>query len=91
MSMYPILRFKKWKAGGLGRSEQHNERKKEIYQSNKDNDPERSRFNYHVVEYQDRSYYHQVRQLIEAAHCPIVRSNSVVMDALGTGRMGWRV
>ena len=85
MSMYPILRFKKWKAGGLGRSEQHNERKKEIYKSNKDIDPERSTFNYHVVEYQNRSYYHQVRQLIEEAHCPIVRSNSVVMvEALVT-------
>lgn len=46
---YGILRFAKYKGPEIGRIEAHNERTKEIYESNPDVDTERSKYNFHLV------------------------------------------
>jgi hypothetical protein len=46
---YAILRFAKKSAGRVASCYAHNERKKEVYKSNPDINPERKSENYHLI------------------------------------------
>jgi hypothetical protein len=74
---YAILRFAKKKMGGISACYNHNERKKESYQSNPDIVLERKCNNYHLV-LPKQTYQREVKRLILAAGCK-TRSNSTVM------------
>ena len=83
-AQYGILRFAKYKGPEISNIEAHNERTKEKYASNPDVDLSRSKFNFHLIEPQDK-YRAQAEARIKECQCPRVCSNSVrVVETLIT-------
>lgn len=82
-AQYGILRFKKYKGPAISPIEAHNERTKEQYASNPDIDVNRSRYNFHLVQPQDR-YRAEADRQIEAAHCRVRKDSVRVVEALVT-------
>ena len=83
-AQYGIFRFAKYKGPEISNIEAHNERTKETYASNPDVDLSRSKFNFHLIEPQDK-YRAQAEARIKECQCPRVCSNSVrVVETLIT-------
>lgn len=83
-AQYGILRFAKYKGPEISNIEAHNERTKETYASNPDVDLSRTKFNFHLIEPQDK-YRTQAEARIKECQCPRVCSNSVrVVETLIT-------
>ena len=83
MAQYAILRFAKHKGHPAGPLEAHHEREKEKYASNPDIDTSRSKYNYHIVEPEDR-YYHFIQKRIEEAGCRTRKDSTRFVDTLIT-------
>ena len=80
---YAILRFAKYKGPEIGNIEAHNERIKEKYASNPDVDISRSKYNFHLIE-PEQKYRAEAERQIKEAGCR-TRSDSVrVVEALVT-------
>ena len=80
---YAILRFAKYKGPEIGNIEAHNERTKEKYASNPDVDISRSKYNFHLIE-PEQKYRAEAERQIKEAGCR-TRSDSVrVVEALVT-------
>ncbi len=80
---YAILRFAKYKGPEIGNIEAHNERTKEKYASNPDVDTSRSKYNFHLIE-PEQKYRAEAERQIKEAGCR-TRSDSVrVVEALVT-------
>ena len=80
---YPIMRFKKKKAGSVSSCYAHNERLKEAYKSNPDIDPAKKHLNYHLVQPQC-NYRRTVSQLIQEAGCRTRRDSTVMVETVLT-------
>ena len=72
-AQYGILRFAKYKGPEISNIEAHNERTKETYASNPDVDLSRSKFNFHLIEPQDK-YRAQAEALNKLKLCTIAVS-----------------
>ena len=82
-AQYGILRFKKYKGPAISPIEAHNERTKEKYASNPDVDISRSKYNFHLIE-PEQKYRAEAERQIKEAGCR-TRSDSVrVVEALVT-------
>lgn len=82
-AQYAILRFAKYKGPEIGHIEAHNERTKEKYASNPDVDISRSKYNFHLIE-PEQKYRAEAERQIKEAGCR-TRSDSVrVVEALVT-------
>ena len=80
---HAILRFAKYKGPEIANIEAHNERTKDKYASNPDNDPSRSHLNFHLIE-PERRYRAEAERQIKEAGCR-TRSDSVrLVEALVT-------
>ena len=78
---YAILRFAKYKGPEIRNIEAHNERSKEKYASNPDVDISRSKYNFHLIE-PEQKYRAEAERQIKEAGCR-TRSDSVrVVEAL---------
>ena len=82
-AQYAIMRFAKYKGPEIGRIEAHNERTKEKYASNPDIDTNRSRYNFHLVEPEDRYRAVAERQIAEAG-CRTRKDSVRVVETLVT-------
>ena len=83
-AQYGILRFAKYKGPEISNIEAHNERTKESYASTPAVYLSRSKFNFHLIEPQDK-YRAQAEARIKECQCPRVCSNSVrVVETLIT-------
>ena len=70
---YAILRFAKYKGPEIGNIEAHNERTKEKYASNPDVDISRSKYNFHLIEF---DYNHNTYVYLPRPNNPGVESFS---------------
>lgn len=75
---YAIMRFQKKTSGKLSACECHNERKKSAYKSNPNIDPERSQYNYHLVEAPKYTYGRAIKERLNVVNCR-KRKNSVLL------------
>ena len=78
MANYAIMRIEKRHLGSVTAIGNHHERLKEKYKSNPDIDPERSQFNYHLVQ-PEKKYRQAVLDRIEGSGAKM-RKNSVVLQ-----------
>lgn len=88
MANYAILRIEKRKLGSVTPINNHHERLKEKYKSNEDIDPERTRFNYHLVEPEGK-YRQKVLDRIEEVGAKRRKDSVVLQDVLITASPDW--
>ena len=65
-AQYAIMRFAKYKGPEISAIEAHDERTKEKYASNPDVDPNRTKYNFHLIEPKGRYRAEAERQIKEA-------------------------
>ena len=85
---YAILRFAKHKGGASKALSAHHERTKEIYASNPDIDPERTKQNFHLATPR-WSYEQEIRHRISMAGCRVRRDSVKFVDTLVTVSPGF--
>ena len=83
MANYAILRIEKRKLGSVTPINNHHERLKEKYKSNEDIDPERTRFNYHLVEPESK-YRQKILSRIDEVGAKRRKDSVVLQDVLIT-------
>jgi len=83
MANYAILRFQKYKAGGVAGIDRHNERKKSCYKSNPNIDPERSKDNYHLIA-PNGTYSSEYKKRISEVGCRTRSNSTVIVETLIT-------
>jgi len=88
MANYAILRIEKRKIGSVTPINNHHERLKEKYKSNEDIDPERTRFNYHLVEPESK-YRQKILSRIEEVGAKRRKDSVVLQDVLITASPDW--
>lgn len=88
MANYAILRIEKRKLGSVTPINNHHERLKEKYKSNEDIDPERTRFNYHLVEPESK-YRQKILSRIEEVGAKRRKDSVVLQDVLITASPDW--
>ena len=88
MANYAILRIEKRKLGSVTPINNHHERLKEKYKSNGDIDPERTRFNYHLVEPESK-YRQKILSRIEEVGAKRRKDSVVLQDVLITASPDW--
>lgn len=81
---YTILRFRKYKRGGVYGIQKHNERQKTEYKSNPDIDLERVKQNYHIHVPEPCGYRKQLDTLVEEAKCRRRKDSVYMLEALIT-------
>ncbi|MGI5906495.1 MAG: MobV family relaxase [Candidatus Pararuminococcus gallinarum] len=82
-AQHAILRFAKHKAGPAGALEAHHERTKEKYASNPDIDVSKSKYNFHIVQ-PEQKYRKEIDSRIKAAGCKTRKDSTMFVDTLIT-------